>query len=157
MELSVEEAMWSKKAPWKFETMKFWAPGLFLAPCFSQPDLELLAPPIWLRHCPTEQHCFTEASLGLIYVLSKATRCKEAVCLPKPFWRLKISAAQMLLKKTLCNSSARVSNGWENKNLARTINCGTVWPDWESSKLSSHCVLLIRYGSTGKSAMSRTR
>jgi len=64
-----------------------------------------------------DQHRFAEASQGLIYVLTKATTCKEAVCLPKPFWRLKISAAQMLLKKTLCNSTPRISEGWENKKI----------------------------------------
>lgn len=98
-----------KKHLENFKTIKFWAPGLFLAPCFSQPDLEQLVPPIQPRHSPLDQHRFTEASQGLIYVLTKATTCKETVCLPKPFWRPKISAAQMLLKKTLCNSTTRGS------------------------------------------------
>lgn len=146
-----------KKHLENFKTIKFQAPGLFPAHCFSQPDLEGLAPPIQPTYAPLDQHCFAEASQGLIYVLTKITTCKEAACLPKPFWRLKISAAQMLLKKTLCNSTARVSEGWESKNLARTIKCGTVWPQGGSSKLSCLCVLLIRYGSTGKSTMSRIR
>lgn len=81
VELSVEEVTLWEKAPWDFQNCKVLGSWTFPSSLFSSARLGTVALPLQPRHPPLDQDCFAEASQELIYVLTKATTCKEAVCL----------------------------------------------------------------------------
>lgn len=108
-----------------FKTVKFWAYGLFPAPCFPQPGLEQLS--LLSSGGILDQDCFDEVSQGLIYVLTKATTCKEAVCLPS------LSAGWRFLLHRCCSRRHRVIQLQDSQRAERA----KIWPG-QSSVLCCH-------------------